>query len=65
MSQVFGAKIWVQKLSLISPLTHMITAARAIMNEGAALAQVMPHVWMLSAMSVIFIAMGAYVFKWE
>ncbi|MDD5057728.1 MAG: ABC transporter permease [Sideroxydans sp.] len=60
-----GAQIWVQKLSLIFPLTHMISAARAIMNEGATLSQVMPHVLVLSLMSVIFIAVGAYVFKWE
>lgn len=60
-----GAQIWVQKLSLIFPLTHMVSAARAIMNEGATLAQVMPHVWVLSIMSAVFIAIGAYVFKWE
>jgi ABC-2 type transport system permease protein len=60
-----GAQLWVQKLALIFPLTHMISAARAIMNEGATLAQVMPHVWMLGLTSVIFIAIGAYVFKWE
>ncbi len=60
-----GAQVWVQKLSLIFPLTHMITAARAIMNEGATLSQVMPHIWVLALMSVFFIAIGAYVFKWE
>ncbi len=60
-----GAQIWVQKLAQLFPLTHMISAARAIMNEGATLAQVMPHVWVLAITSVIFIALGAYVFKWE
>ena len=60
-----GAQVWVQKVSLIFPLTHMITAARAIMNEGATLSQVMPHVWVLALTSVFFIAIGAYVFKWE
>jgi ABC-type polysaccharide/polyol phosphate export permease len=60
-----GAQIWVQKLALIFPLTHMVSAARAIMNEGATLAQVMPHVWVLGITSVIFIAIGAYVFKCE
>ena len=60
-----GAQVWVQKLALIFPLTHMITAARAIMNEGATLFQVMPHVWVLLLTSVFFIAIGAYVFKWE
>jgi ABC-type multidrug transport system permease subunit len=60
-----GAQVWVQKISLIFPLTHMISAARAIMNEGATLSQVMPHIWVLTAMCVIFLAIGAYVFKWE
>ncbi len=60
-----GAQAWVQKLSLIFPLTHMISAARAIMNEGATLSQVMPHVLVLATMSVIFIAIGAFIFKWE
>jgi ABC-type multidrug transport system permease subunit len=60
-----GAQVWVQKLSLVFPLTHMISAARAIMNEGATLSQVMPHIWVLGAMCVIFVAIGAWVFKWE
>ena len=60
-----GAQVWVQKLSLIFPLTHMITAARTIMNEGATLSQVMPQIWVLSVMSIVFLAIGAYVFKWE
>jgi ABC-type multidrug transport system permease subunit len=55
----------VQKLSLIFPLTHMITAARTIMNEGATLSQVMPQIWVLAIMSILFLAIGAYVFKWE
>jgi len=60
-----GAQLWVQKLALLFPLTHMISAARAIMNEGATLAQVMPQVWVLGLMSAVFIAVGAYVFRWE
>lgn len=60
-----GAQVWVQKMALIFPLTHLISAARAIMNEGATLSQVMPHVWVLALTSAIFIAIGAYVFKWE
>jgi ABC-2 type transport system permease protein len=55
----------VQQLAQIFPLTHMIAATRAIMNEGATLSQVMPHVWVITAMSVFFLALGAYVFKWE
>jgi ABC-type multidrug transport system permease subunit len=60
-----GTHAWVQQLANIFPLTHLIAATREIMNEGASLAQVMPHVWLLLAMSVIFLAIGAYIFKWE
>ena len=60
-----GTHAWVQQLAQIFPLTHMISATRAIMNEGATLAQVMPHIWVLTLMSAIFLALGAYIFKWE
>lgn len=60
-----GTHAWVQQLAQIFPLSHMISATRAIMNEGATLSQVMPHVWVITAMSVFFLALGAYVFKWE
>jgi ABC-2 type transport system permease protein len=60
-----GTHAWVQQLAQIFPLTHIIAATRAIMNEGATLSQVMPHVWVITAMSVFFLALGAYVFKWE
>ncbi|MFA6901748.1 MAG: ABC transporter permease [Gallionellaceae bacterium] len=60
-----GTHAWVQQLAQLFPLTHMIAATRAIMNEGATLAQVMPHVWVITLMSVIFLALGAYIFKWE
>jgi ABC-type multidrug transport system permease subunit len=60
-----GAKTWVKYAAEIFPLTHMISATRAIMNEGATLSQVMPDVWILAAMSVVILAIGAYVFKWE
>lgn len=60
-----GTHAWVQQLAQIFPLTHMISATRAIMNEGATLAQVMPHILVLMLMSAIFLAVGAYIFKWE
>jgi ABC-type multidrug transport system permease subunit len=60
-----GTHAWVQQLAQIFPLTHMISATRAIMNEGATLSQVMPQVWVITGMSVIFLALGAYIFKWE
>jgi len=60
-----GAETWVKHVAQFFPLTHMISATRAIMNEGATLSQVMPDVWILAAMSVIILAIGAYIFKWE
>ena len=60
-----GAESWVKYAAQVFPLTHMIAASRAIMNEGATLSQVMPDVWILAAMSIIILAIGAYVFKWE
>jgi ABC-type multidrug transport system permease subunit len=60
-----GAAPWVQNVAQIFPLTHMISATRVIMNEGATLSQVMPDVWILATTSVIILAIGAYIFKWE
>ena len=60
-----GTHEWVKQLAQIFPLTHMIDATRAIMSEGATLAQVMPQVWILTAMSAVFLLLGAMVFKWE
>ena len=47
------------------PLTHMIDAARAVMTEGATLAQVSGHLAVLSAMTAVFLALGAWSFRWE
>lgn len=60
-----GTHEWVRQLAKIFPLTHVIDASRAIMNEGATLAQVMPQVTMLAVMGAVFLAIGAYIFKWE
>jgi ABC-type multidrug transport system permease subunit len=47
------------------PLTHMIDAARAVMTEGATLAQVSGHLAVLAAMTVVFLGLGAWSFRWE
>lgn len=60
-----GAQPWVKKLAQIFPLTHVIDGARAIMNEGAPLSAAMPHIVALLVMSVIFLTVGAFAFKWE
>ncbi len=47
------------------PLTHMIDASRAIMNDGASLAQVSWHLLVLGVMSAVFLLLGALMFKWD
>lgn len=53
-----------QMLSQLSPLTHMLSAARAIMLDGASLAQISPQLLLIVVMSVVFLAIGAVSFRW-
>ncbi|EIJ34373.1 ABC transporter permease [Thiothrix nivea] len=59
-----GTNPIMQWLSQLSPLTHMLTAARAIMLDGAGLADITPQLLVLAGMSVIFLLIGAATFKW-
>ena len=60
-----GAPAWVKSVAQIFPLTHLLTAARKIMNEGAGLVDVMPEVITLAGMTVGFLAVGAALFSWN
>lgn len=60
-----GLNPWLQKLALFFPLTHLIEGARAIMIDGAGLADISGHLVVLAAMSAFFLALGAYGFRWE
>ncbi len=60
-----GANPLVQKLASVFPLTHMITAARSVMFDGASLANIMPQLGLLMAMSTVFLTVGAMLFRWE
>jgi ABC-type multidrug transport system permease subunit len=60
-----GTHPWLQAVSQLSPLTHMLSAARAIMLDGAGLVAVMDHLLILLGTSVVFLALGAYGFKWS
>lgn len=59
-----GTNPFMQWVSQLSPLTHMLAAARAIMLDGAGLAEISVHLLVLVAMSVVFLAIGAVTFKW-
>lgn len=60
-----GLHPWVQKLSLIFPLTHITEAARVIMIDGAGLTDVWPNLLALIIMSIVFLLIGVFLFRWE
>ena len=59
-----GAGEFVQNLAKIFPLTHVLDSARAVMLDGATLADVAPSLAALTLLSAFFIALGARVFRW-
>jgi len=60
-----GSPRWVQWVAHIFPLTHVLDAARAVMLDGAGLAQIAPHLLVLGATALAFLAFGAWSFRWR
>jgi ABC-2 type transport system permease protein len=60
-----GSPRWVQWVAHIFPLTHVLDAARAVMLDGAGLAQITPHLLFLAATALAFLAFGAWSFRWR
>ncbi len=59
-----GAGPFLQNLAKVFPLTHVLDAARSVMLDGATLTEVAPSLVALTAMSAVFIGIGARVFRW-
>ncbi|MCK5419998.1 MAG: ABC transporter permease [Desulfobacterales bacterium] len=60
-----GAPQWVISSAKISPLTHMLTAARKVMHDGAGLIEVGPEIIVLTLMTLGFLTLGASLFSWN
>jgi ABC-type multidrug transport system permease subunit len=60
-----GLNPYIQKLSLLFPLTHVTEAARAVMIDGAGLVDISGHLLALVFMTLLFLVIGAYGFRWE
>ncbi len=60
-----GSPQWVRWIAAIFPLTQVLDAARAIMLDGAGLYQVAPHVIYLACTALVFLAFGAWSFRWR
>ena len=60
-----GSHPVLQYLAQLFPLTHMLDAVRAITIDGQGLSDLTQPIIILSLMSVVLIAVGAYLFKWS
>lgn len=60
-----GAPEAVQQLAQLFPLTHLISAARAVMLDGAEVADVQADLLVLAGMSVLFLSAAAWLFRWQ
>jgi ABC-type multidrug transport system permease subunit len=60
-----GSAEWVQWLAKIFPLTQMLDAARAIMLDGAGIADIYPQLAFLVITSALFLTLGATFFRWR
>jgi ABC-2 type transport system permease protein len=60
-----GTNPVMQKIAQILPLTHITAAARAIMIDGAGLGDVSYHLLVLIGQTVVFLLVGAWLFRWE
>ena len=60
-----GAGTFAQNLAKIFPLTHILNSARAVMLDGATLADVAPSLVALIGLSAVFFAIGSKIFRWE
>jgi len=60
-----GAPEWLRLFAKIFPLTHMLTAARKVMNDGARLFEVGPELMILCMMTLVCLSLGAWLFRWN
>lgn len=60
-----GAPQWMSQAAQFLPLTHMVQAAREVMVEGATLADVTSHLLIMCAMTAVFLAISAKLFRWR
>jgi ABC-2 type transport system permease protein len=60
-----GSPRWVQWVAHVFPLTHVLDAARAVMLDGAGVAQIAPNLAFLAVTTLAFLAFGAWSFRWR
>lgn len=69
MSEVWfsldDAPHWMQMMSNVLPLTHIVKGFRAVMIEGATLVEISHHLLWLAAMTAVTLGLAAVLFRWH
>ncbi len=60
-----SAPTWIKAIAKLFPLTHMLSAARKIMNDGASLVDVSLEIGILTFMTLACLFIGAFLFSWN
>lgn len=60
-----GASVGMQQFAYLLPLTHLVDSTRAIMVDGANLADIMPNITYMIVFSAVVIAITSFLFKWS
>ncbi|GAB1454938.1 ABC transporter permease [Spirochaetota bacterium] len=60
-----GSPPILRSIAKVFPLTHFIEGSRKIMVDGAGLLQIMPNLLALGGMTVVFLLLSSFLFKWE
>jgi ABC-2 type transport system permease protein len=60
-----GAPRWLRWIADALPLTQLLRAARAVMLYGAGIGAIAPQLVYLAVVTLVFLAIGAYSFKWR
>jgi ABC-type polysaccharide/polyol phosphate export permease len=60
-----GSPQWVRWVASLFPLTHVLNAARAVMIDGAGLPEISTDLMYLGVTALVFLAFGAWSFKWR
>jgi ABC-type multidrug transport system permease subunit len=60
-----GSPRWMQLLAQLFPLTHILQAVRAITLDGAGVATIGVDLAYLAGTTLVFLAAGAYSFRWR
>lgn len=59
-----GAADWIRQIAAFLPLTHFLTAARKVINDGATLGQVSHEILLMAGLSLVFLIIGSGLFSW-